>query len=581
VDAVIHCAAYLGDDRHRATCVNVDATVALAHAASRAQVPLLLFLSTQSVGIPSVYGRSKQAAEVLLGTVRGLASVIVRPGLVVGPGAHGVYATMRHLVTALPVLPLPGARTVIQPIHVDDLCRVLLACVEQGPVLDGQMLHLGMPGGLTLANCLRTMAWTRGRGLQIVPMPWWMARLGVRVCRLAHLPVPVTTNNLRGLAHARPMETRADMQRFGLADRTVDHIFAEGPRPSAPETSPRPVRILLLGAGHIGRVQAFTIQQTPGVQLVGVVDPQRTARWLWRHLLRQPAPIYRRLDEAWHATAPQAVVIATPSVTHCGLVGEMLLREISILVEKPLTTTFTQWQSARTCFQQGARPSLLIGYTLRHCSHVVEALQRLRRRDFGSIQGFQAVMHAGAVQAGDRPRWQTRRETAGGGVLINAGIHLLSLIHAAFGTPRQVQGTQHRVYSVAVEDRVEAVLTYPAFQGTLSCDWTMTDQRLQTNRLLINTDQGTLLLTNTQALFCAHTHEVQWQRLARRTPVVPEYLGDGFAAQIAALRDMVRGAPTSEMIPIEDVLGLEALVYRLYATLRTGETDAHADSPGL
>src|SRR6185295_8526879 len=113
--------------------VNVVGTRRLAELAAAAGVKRFVFVSSQSAraDAPAAYGRTKHEAEVVLAEIPGLEVVVVRPGLVCGPGSRGLFARIGRLVEALPVVPLlGGGRALVQPIHVDDLCAALLRALE-------------------------------------------------------------------------------------------------------------------------------------------------------------------------------------------------------------------------------------------------------------------------------------------------------------------------------------------------------------------------------------------------------------------------------------------------------------------
>src|SRR6266511_4375276 len=91
----------------------------------------------------SAYGRTKFLAEQELLSLDGLRIIILRPGLVVGPGGHGLFGRLVSSVMKLPLVPLPdGGRGLIQPIQVDDLCEAILRCDRESSELDRSILKL-------------------------------------------------------------------------------------------------------------------------------------------------------------------------------------------------------------------------------------------------------------------------------------------------------------------------------------------------------------------------------------------------------------------------------------------------------
>ena len=229
VDAVVHCAAEAAGDYDTCHAVNVEGTTRLARMALRAGVKTFIFLSSQSArpDAPSPYGQTKYAAERSLLEVTGLNVIVLRLGLVTGPGSRGLYQRMERMVQSLPVIPLlAGGAAIIQPIHVDDLCTAVLRCCEQGPALAKVVLRLGDVEGMSLREFLQLMALTRyGHRKLMIPVPLWPVELVVRVAEKLHVALPINSNNLQGLKSVARMETREDLSRLGLTLRPLSEAI--------------------------------------------------------------------------------------------------------------------------------------------------------------------------------------------------------------------------------------------------------------------------------------------------------------------------------------------------------------------
>lgn len=97
-----------------------------------------------------------------------------------------------------------------------------------------------------------------------------------------------------------------------------------------------PVRLLLAGLGARGRFWRTVIERDSRAVAVAFVDPLPAARAAFGEL--QPGvPTFADLDEAVAATAPDALVLATPPDTRAGHVAIACERKLPLLVEKPLS----------------------------------------------------------------------------------------------------------------------------------------------------------------------------------------------------------------------------------------------------
>jgi predicted dehydrogenase len=97
----------------------------------------------------------------------------------------------------------------------------------------------------------------------------------------------------------------------------------------------KPLRVGVVGVGHLGQHHARILATMPGVRLVGVADasPERASA------------IAARCQTAAHADhrrllpAVDAVVVAVPTALHRAVASDFLERGIATLVEKPMAST--------------------------------------------------------------------------------------------------------------------------------------------------------------------------------------------------------------------------------------------------
>src|SRR4051812_16288217 len=91
-------------------------------------------------------------------------------------------------------------------------------------------------------------------------------------------------------------------------------------------------RIAVLGAGSFGRNHIRIVHEAPEVHLSGILDsdPARAAA----AATERGCPLFSTLEEV--AAASDAVVIATPTVTHAEFGCRLMELGCDVLVEKPI-----------------------------------------------------------------------------------------------------------------------------------------------------------------------------------------------------------------------------------------------------
>jgi NADH dehydrogenase len=214
--AVVHLANASGvADAATVRAVNVDGTALVVAAARRAGVGRLVFTSSISACRARLgpYGQTKRDAEerVRAGDVPW---VILRPSLVYGDPERGLAGTLvRHLRT-LPVVPVIGnGRIALDPIHVDDVCRVIEECLVRDDVLGRTYDVLG-PERVTFDEFLGRLGAALGVERRLVHVPGGPALLLARVLGALMANPPLTVDNVLGLVSPATVDGTAFARDF-------------------------------------------------------------------------------------------------------------------------------------------------------------------------------------------------------------------------------------------------------------------------------------------------------------------------------------------------------------------------------
>jgi uncharacterized protein YbjT (DUF2867 family) len=183
-DAIIHVAgAISARDRSGFEAVNVAGTAAIVDAARHAGVRRFVHVSSLAAREPGLsdYGWSKARSERLV-AASGLEWTIIRPPAVYGPGDRETLDLFRMARRGVVALPPRGRFSVI---HVEDLARLLLACLDD-PDSWGETYEPddGREGGWQHRHFARTLGRLYGRRALTLALPRPLLRLASRVERL-------------------------------------------------------------------------------------------------------------------------------------------------------------------------------------------------------------------------------------------------------------------------------------------------------------------------------------------------------------------------------------------------------------
>ena len=160
----------------------------------------------------------------------------------------------------------------------------------------------------------------------------------------------------------------------------------------------QPIRVAVIGAGHMGERHARIYAGLPDVELVAVCDTRESAA---RDLAaRTGASAYSDFGELLRRDDLDAVSVCTPDGLHREPSELAMLGGRHVLVEKPIATTLAD---AGAMVEAAARAGvmLLVGHCLRFDPRYDQARQAVERGELGAIQTIY-TRRANTVAAQDR-----------------------------------------------------------------------------------------------------------------------------------------------------------------------------------
>jgi len=206
VDVLVHAAYdFTPTDWMDIERINVGGARALFDAALADGVGTLVHLSSLAAfpGARSRYGTAKLLTEAAAAARGG---VVLRPGLVHGPGAGAMFAGLERMAARLPVIPLlVGDDRPMLLAHEQDVGDLVAAVADgrEAPTT-GRPLVAAHPEPVTLRGLLAAMAHARGRAPRFVPVPWRAVFQALRTLERLGVRPPFRSDSALSLATADP-----------------------------------------------------------------------------------------------------------------------------------------------------------------------------------------------------------------------------------------------------------------------------------------------------------------------------------------------------------------------------------------
>ena len=207
----------------------------------------------------------------------------------------------------------------------------------------------------------------------------------------------------------------------------------------------------LIGCGVIGERRTHGLPQ--GTRLHSVYDVDQAKASAFVKKLAPEALVAKNLED-FFSQKPQAVVIATINSALAPMAQACLDRGISILVEKPAARSFAELSSLKN----PKNAVIKIGFNHRFHPANMELRKMLNSNADDPIMFIRAQYGNGA-RVGFDQEWRSNVELAGGGELLDQGVHVIDLASQFIPSLKVVAGVAKTHYwSMPVDDNGWGIL---------------------------------------------------------------------------------------------------------------------------
>ncbi|MFH1029408.1 MAG: Gfo/Idh/MocA family oxidoreductase [Pseudomonadota bacterium] len=196
------------------------------------------------------------------------------------------------------------------------------------------------------------------------------------------------------------------------------------------------MRIGIVGCGLIGKRRAQISHQSPGDEVVIVADVDESRARALAEEIHCPS------TADWQAVVQrddlEAIVVATPNKYLMPVTVAALKTGKHVLCEKPPGRNFSETEEMVAAAKEAGKV-LKVGFNHRHHPAIWKAHEICERGEIGPLMFIRAVYGHGGRPGYDK-EWRGDADLAGGGELLDQGVHLVDLCRWFLGDFREVSG---------------------------------------------------------------------------------------------------------------------------------------------
>lgn len=329
-------------------------------------------------------------------------------------------------------------------------------------------------------------------------------------------------------------------------------------------------RMGIIGFGKMGMLHGALAAALDSVDVVAVTERSWPVRLAAGRLL-PGVKTYGDHRKMLDRSSLDAVLVTTPIFHHRDATIDALSRNMAVFVEKPPAATVDDALKMRNASRSAGRP-VQVGFCSRFMPAIAQAKAIHDSGKLGAIRKVDARSYSGDVLAASGG-WRFNPAIAGGGVLLDFGIHLVDILFWIFGTPDLVEGKTRSIHSSAVEDEYQGCLLYPNNMTVdFETSWSRPEFRKPDMSVTIEGQYATLTFTN-QTVECVPV-DGSPERFTAPDLYRGDYIDIGgihFSRQMKSFFETLSdGAVRSPAAGIEDALTVQSIIAAMYESARAG-----------
>ena len=250
-----------------------------------------------------------------------------------------------------------------------------------------------------------------------------------------------------------------------------------------------PIRVGIAGYGIVGRKRHHFLSADPNFIVSAICD-----KTLSSNTVSDPS-ISTFTDYQSLLSCPiDAIFVCLSNDMAAEVTLRSLEQNLHVFCEKPPARNLTELQPILVQEKSQNKLKLKYGFNHRYHQSVIEALDIVSSGDMGRVINIRGVYGKSNLITFDQTDWRTKRSIAGGGILLDQGIHMVDLVRLFGGQYQNVFSfISNDYWKYDVEDNAYALMKSDS--GVVAMLHSSATQWQHKFRLEIGLERGLLTLS--------------------------------------------------------------------------------------
>ena len=212
------------------------------------------------------------------------------------------------------------------------------------------------------------------------------------------------------------------------------------------------LRTAIIGMGVVGKRRRYFIEKNKNYQIIAVSDNT------FKKDLKKKKKIffYKNYKDIQNHNL-DCVFVTLPNYLAPIVTAEFLKKNISVFCEKPPGRNVNDIKKIIK-IEKKSSAKLMYGFNHRYHGSVEQAKKIIQKKELGEVLNIRGLYGKSKIVTYDKGEWRSKKRFAGGGILLDQGIHMLDMINYFCGPFSNFKSfVSNRYWKYDIEDDVFAI----------------------------------------------------------------------------------------------------------------------------
>ena len=212
------------------------------------------------------------------------------------------------------------------------------------------------------------------------------------------------------------------------------------------------IRIAIAGYGVVGKKRKKILDKISNVEIVGISDIDRK-----NNIFSNKIKFFTNYNDLFKMHI-DAIFISLPNKFAADATIKAFNKKINVFCEKPPARNYLEFKKVIRVYEKSKNLIVKYGFNHRYHDSVVIAKKILDSKKYGKIINVKGIYGKSKIIS-FTGQWRSKKSIAGGGILLDQGIHLLDIIRFFCGNFVEIKSfISNNFWKHNVEDNAYAIM---------------------------------------------------------------------------------------------------------------------------